>query len=101
MNIFNRRSEQRKLLELLLKKSYKKQINLKKEFRIENVIQKKGDELYVKRQEYDNSFNRWTGKNCISEYYYFPEPHSNKNKIEVKLDWSNYATQTDLQKEKN
>ena len=30
MNIFNRRSEQRKLLELLLKKSYKKQINLKK-----------------------------------------------------------------------
>ena len=30
MNIFNKRSEQRKLLELLLKKSYKKQINLKK-----------------------------------------------------------------------
>ena len=30
MNIFNRRFEQRKLLELLLKKSYKKQINLKK-----------------------------------------------------------------------
>ena len=29
------------------------------EFRIEKVIKKKGNKLYVKWQGYDNSFNRW------------------------------------------
>ena len=32
------------------------------EFRIENVIKKKGDKLYVKWKGYDNSFNRWIDK---------------------------------------
>ena len=27
---------------------------------------------------------------------YFPEPHTNKNKIEVELDLSNYETKLDL-----
>ena len=27
---------------------------------------------------------------------YFPEPHTNKNKIEVQLNLSNYATKSDL-----
>ena len=31
-------------------------------FRIEKVIKKKGDKLYVKWKEYDNSFNSWIGK---------------------------------------
>ena len=31
----------------------------KKEFRIEKVIKKKGDKLYVKWKGYDNSFNSW------------------------------------------
>ena len=33
-----------------------------KEFRIEKVIKRKGDRLYVKRKGYDNSFNSWIDK---------------------------------------
>ena len=32
------------------------------EFRIEKVIKKKGDKLYVKWKGYDNSFNSWVDK---------------------------------------
>ena len=32
------------------------------EFRIEKVIKKKGDKLYVKWKGYDNSFNGWIDK---------------------------------------
>ena len=31
-------------------------------FRIEKVIKKKGDKLYVKWKDYDNSFNSWIDK---------------------------------------
>ena len=34
-------------------------------FRIENVIKRKGDELYVKRKGYDNSFNSWINKKIL------------------------------------
>ena len=34
----------------------------KKEFRIEKVLQKKGDKLYVKWKGYNNSFNSWIDK---------------------------------------
>ena len=33
-----------------------------KEFRIEKVIKRKGDKLYVKWKGNDNSFNSWTDK---------------------------------------
>ena len=33
-----------------------------KEFRIEKVLKKKGDKLYVKQKGYDNSFNSWIDK---------------------------------------
>ena len=33
-----------------------------KQFRVENVIKKKGHKLYVKRKDYDNSFNSWIDK---------------------------------------
>ena len=33
-----------------------------KEFRIEKVIRRKDDKLYVKWKGYDNSFNSWTDK---------------------------------------
>ena len=33
-----------------------------KEFKIEKVIKKKGNKLYVKWKEYDNSFNSWIDK---------------------------------------
>ena len=38
-----------------------------KEFRIEKVIKRKGDKLYVKWKGYDNSFNSWINKNDIIE----------------------------------
>ena len=43
---------EKKLLERFTKKN-------KKEFRIEKVIERKVDKLYVKRKEYNNSFNNW------------------------------------------
>ena len=36
------------------------------EFRIEKIIKKKGDKLYVKWKGYDNSFNRWIDKKRLS-----------------------------------
>ena len=36
-----------------------------KEFRIEKVLKKKGDTLYVKWKGYDNSFNSWIDKKDI------------------------------------
>ena len=36
-----------------------------KEFRIEKVLKKKGDKLYVKWKGYDNSLNSWIDKKNI------------------------------------
>ena len=33
-----------------------------KEFRIEEVIKRKGNKLYIKWKEYNNSFNSWIDK---------------------------------------
>ena len=33
-----------------------------KEFRIEKVIKRKGEKLYVKQKGYDSYFNSWMGK---------------------------------------
>ena len=33
-----------------------------KEFRIEKVLKRKGDKLYVKWKGYNNSFNSWINK---------------------------------------
>ena len=43
-----------------MKKNCKRLIN--KKFRIEKVIKKKGDKLYVKWKGYDSSFNNWIDK---------------------------------------
>ena len=48
-----------KLLEHSIKKNYKRII---KEFRIEKVIKRKSDKLYVKWKGYDSSFNSWIDK---------------------------------------
>ena len=37
-----------------------------KEFRIEKVIKRKGDKLYVKWKGYDNSFNSWIDKKDLA-----------------------------------
>ena len=36
-----------------------------KEFRIEKVLKRKGDKLYVKQKGYNNSFNSWINKNYL------------------------------------
>ena len=41
------------------------QVTSQKEFRIEKVLKKKGDKLYVKWKGYDNSFNSWIDKKDI------------------------------------
>ena len=59
-----------------MKKNYRRLIN--KNYRIENVIKKKGDKWYVKWQGYDNSFNSWIDKKDLVGLYkmsrYFPKP---------------------------
>ena len=50
----------KKLLEHFMKK--KLQNTNQQEFRIEKVIKRKGDKLYVKWKGYDNSFNSWIDK---------------------------------------
>ena len=52
----------KKLLKIL--KLYEKELQKidQQEFRIEKVIEKKGDKLYVKWKGYDNSFNSWINK---------------------------------------
>ena len=40
----------------------KLQKTIQQEFRIEKIIMKKGDKLYVKWKGYDISFNRWIDK---------------------------------------
>ena len=41
---------------------YEKELTSQKEFRIEKVLKRKGDKLYVKWKGYSNSFNSWIDK---------------------------------------
>ena len=50
----------KKLLEVFMKRNCKKLV--KKNIRIEKIIKRKGDKLYVKWKGYDNSFNSWNDK---------------------------------------
>ena len=63
-----------------------------KEFRIEKVIKRKGNKLFVKWKGYNNSFNSWIDK----KDQYFPPYRSSGRHIKVELDLSNYGTKTDL-----
>ena len=50
----------KKLLEPFMKKRIAKNKSVQKnEFRIEQVIKRKGDKLYAKWKGYNNSFNSW------------------------------------------
>ena len=51
--------------EEIVRMFYEKELQKKtnqKEFRIEKVIKRKGDKLYVKWKDYDNSFSNWIDK---------------------------------------
>ena len=68
------------------------------EFRIEKVIKKKENKLYVKWKGYDSSFNRWIDKKGLVQMSQdFPKPYEPfGGDINVKVDLSNYATKPDL-----
>ena len=53
--------------EVIVGSSYEEELQEtnQKELRIEKVIKKKGDKLYVKWKGYDSSFNSWTDKKKI------------------------------------
>ena len=70
-----------------------------KEFRIEKVLKRKGDKLYVKRKGYDNRFSIWIDKkrSHLKMSKYFPKSfRSFGRNINVEADLSNYATKTDI-----
>ena len=47
-------------MERFMKKNCKK--TNQQEFRVEKVVKKKSDKLYVKWKDYDSSFNSWIDK---------------------------------------
>ena len=68
-----------------------------KELRIEKILKRKSDKLYVKWKGYDSSFNSWTDKKDIAKTSeYFPKPNSLEENVKVEMDLSNYATKTDI-----
>ena len=50
----------KKLLEVFMKKELQK--TSQEKLRIEKVLKRKGDKLYVKWKGYDNRFNGWIDK---------------------------------------
>ena len=48
--------------EEIVGKFYEKELQKKSEFRVENVIKRNGNKLYVKWNGYDNSFKNWIDK---------------------------------------
>ena len=55
----------KKLLECFTKKPLQK--NNQKAFRVEKVIKRKGDKLYVKWKDYHSFFNSWIDKKANSK----------------------------------
>ena len=54
---------EKKLLQLFTKKKLQKEN--RKEFRIEKVLKRKGDKLYVKWKKNNNLFNSWIDKKDV------------------------------------
>ena len=46
---------------------FKKKKKNQKEFKIEKIIQRKGDKLYVKWKGHNNWFNSWIDKKAIAQ----------------------------------
>ena len=74
-----------------------------KEFRIEKVIKRKRDKLYVKWNGYISLFNSWIDKKDLVWFssckmsQYFPKSYEVFSRdINVKLDLSNHAIKADI-----
>ena len=83
-----------KLLGDFMKKNYKKANQT--DFRVENVIKKKGEKLYVKSEDYDSVglINKMPS-NKMGQYFSKPFERPVGN-IKVKSNLSNYATKIDF-----
>ena len=73
---------------------YEKELQktIQEKYRIEKVVKRKDDKLYVKWKGYDNSFNSWIDKkrHCIKMTQYFPKPFRSFGvNINVKVDLLN------------
>ena len=80
---------------------YKKELQKtsQKEFRVEKVIKRKDDKLYVKWKGFYSSFNSWIDKeDIIKMREFFPEPKSFREKVKIKLDLSNYVKKSTSKK---
>ena len=68
-----------------------------KEFRIEKVIKRKGNKLYVKWKGYNNSFNSWIDKKDVYKMTYVPTYSEVEEEIvSFTLNLSNYVTQKEF-----
>ena len=78
----------KKIVETFCEKELQK-TNLK-EFRVEKVIKRKDDKVYLKWRGYDSSFNCWIDKkrHSINEWF-FPEQKSLRRRVKFELDLSN------------
>ena len=81
------------IFETFYKKKFQK--TNQKEVRVERVIKRKGDKIYVKWKGYDNSFSSWIDKKDIYMSEHFPEQKSSGGRVKVELDLSDYATKSD------
>ena len=67
-------------------------------FRIEKIVNRKSDKLYIKWKGYDNSFNCWINEKDLVKKWVNTFLSGFRNfggNINVKIDLSNYATKTD------
>ena len=65
---------------------------IQKDFRVEKVITRKGNELYMSRKGYDSSFNSWIDKKDITLMTeYFSKRKFSGGTVKVELDFFNYA----------
>ena len=77
----------KKFLKNFFKKNYKKN---QTEIRVEKVIKRKSDQLYVKWKGYDSSLNSWIDKkNILQMSEYFPKPKSVRANLKVELAYLN------------
>ena len=68
-----------------------------KEFRVEKIIKRKDDKLYLNWKGYDSSFNSWIDKkDIIWMSKCFPKSKSFGGRVKVELDLSIYTTKDDL-----
>ena len=67
-----------------------------KKFRVEKVIKRKDDKLYVKWKGDDSSFNSWIYKKGSINEWMFPRTKIFRRKSESWNSLPNYATKADL-----